>query len=94
MTNFEWFLLIVVVVGVPLVVAVVVTLWTIDQARKRKKQNRPDAEIGVKRKATSTPEEREARKAAQAGRLEQDGVTSRPDVSRETSGGETDSGKS
>jgi hypothetical protein len=55
MTNFEWFLLIVVVIGVPLVVAVVVTIWTIDQARKRSRQNRPDAAIGVKRKATREP---------------------------------------
>jgi len=57
MTNFEWFLLIVVVIGVPLVVAVVVTIWTIDQARKRSRQNRPDAAIGVKRKATREPME-------------------------------------
>jgi hypothetical protein len=56
MTNFEWFLLIVVVIGVPLIVAVVVTLWTIDQARKRKRQNRPDAAVGVKRKATREPQ--------------------------------------
>jgi len=67
MTNFEWFLLIVVVIGVPLIVAVVVTLWTIDQARKRKRQNRPDAQVGVKRKATLTPEEAAARRAARAG---------------------------
>lgn len=64
MTNFEWFLLIVVVIGVPLIVAVVVTLWTIDQARKRKRQNRADAQIGVKRKAALSPEEAEARRAA------------------------------
>lgn len=68
MTNFEWFLLIVVVIGVPLIVAVVVTLWTIDQARKRKRQNRADAQIGVKRKAALSPEEAEARRAARIDR--------------------------
>lgn len=83
MTNFEWFLLIVVVIGVPLIVAIVVTLWTIDQARKRKRQNRSDAQIGVKRKAALSPEEVEARRAA---RQAQEVVPSpAPDVSRETS---------
>ncbi len=77
MTNFEWFLLIVVVIGVPLVVAVVVTLWTIDQARKRKRQNRPDAAVGVKRRATRAPE-------ATAADPEGNGVEE-VDVSRETS---------
>ncbi len=37
----EWFLLIVVVILVPLVVAVAVTLWTLEQARLRTKKNRP-----------------------------------------------------
>ncbi|MCO5229099.1 MAG: hypothetical protein M9934_12550 [Thermomicrobiales bacterium] len=64
MTTFEWFLLIVVVIVVPLTVAVVVTLWTIDQANKRKRANRGDAQIGVKRKAALSPEEVEARRAA------------------------------
>lgn len=68
MTNFEWFLLIVVVIVVPLVVAVVVTLWTIDQANKRKRQNRADAQIGVKRKAALSPEEVEQRRAERAAR--------------------------
>ncbi|HWV25398.1 MAG TPA: hypothetical protein VNZ58_14515 [Thermomicrobiales bacterium] len=75
MTTFEWFLLIVVVIGVPLIVAVVVTIWTIDQARKRKRQNRPDAQIGVKRKAALSPEEAAARRAARQAAT---------DVSRET----------
>lgn len=66
MTSFEWFLLIVVVIVVPLTIAVVVTLWTIDQANKRKRANRKDAQIGVKRKAALTPEEAAARKAARA----------------------------
>lgn len=82
MTNFEWFLLIVVVIAVPLIIAAVVTIWTIDQARKRKRQNRPDAQIGVKRKAALSPEEVEARKAA---RLSQSLQGPPPDVSRETS---------
>lgn len=64
MTNFEWFLLIVVVIGVPLIVAIVVTLWTIDQARKRKRQNRADAGVGVKRRAALSPEDVAARRAA------------------------------
>ena len=66
MTNFEWFLLIVVVIVVPLIVAVVITLWTIDQANKRKRANRADAQIGVKRKAALSPEEAAARKAERA----------------------------
>lgn len=82
MTNFEWFLLIVVVIGVPLIIAVVVTIWTIDQARKRKRQNRADAQIGVKRRAALTPEEAEARRAARAARQEESAAE--PDVSRET----------
>ncbi|MBA2246777.1 MAG: hypothetical protein H0W23_01505, partial [Chloroflexia bacterium] len=53
MTTFEWFLLIVVVLGVPLVVAVVVTLWTLEQARQRNRKNRPGERSGgpVKRNA-------------------------------------------
>ena len=56
MTTFEWFLLIVVVLGVPLVVAVVVTLWTLEQARQRNRKNRPGDGAGgpVKRNATRT----------------------------------------
>lgn len=99
MTNFEWFLLIVVVVLVPLVVAIVVTLWTIDQANKRKRQNRADAQIGVKRKAALSPEEAAARRAERAAReaeVQASGTTAAgavemsppppgADVSRETS---------
>jgi hypothetical protein len=73
MSSFEWFLLIVVVIGVPLIVAVVVTIWTIDQARKRKRQNRPDAQIGVKRRAVREPAAGDAPAAAEVA-----------DVSRET----------
>ncbi len=53
MSNFEWFLLVVVVVAVPLLVAVIVTLWTLEMARQRKRANRPGAAatIGVKRSA-------------------------------------------
>jgi flagellar basal body-associated protein FliL len=92
MTNFEWFLLIVVVIVVPLIVAVIVTLWTIDQANKRKRANRADPQIGVKRKAALSPEEVEARKAERQRRLDEDaeaGTAPSPappgDVSRETS---------
>lgn len=66
MTTFEWFLLVVVVIVVPLIIAAVVTLWTIDQANKRKRANREDAQIGVKRKAALSPEEVAERKAARA----------------------------
>jgi FtsZ-interacting cell division protein ZipA len=69
MTGFEWFLLIIVVIVVPLIVAVVVTLWSIDQANKRKRTNRKDPQVGVKRKAALSPEEVEARKAARAENL-------------------------
>lgn len=97
MSNFEWFLLIVVVIVVPLIVAVVVTLWTIDQANKRKRANRADPQIGVKRKAAIPPEEVEARKAERRRRQVAEGIvpdddpvspTPSPesdDVSRETS---------
>lgn len=99
MTNFEWFLLIVVVIVVPLIVAIVVTLWTIDQANKRKRANRADAQIGVKRKAALSPEEVAARKAERAARQAEEQAASTtasgavdvtpppspaPDVSRET----------
>lgn len=55
MSGFEWFLLVIVVVVVPLIVAVAVTLWTLEQARQRKRQNRPGSDSGagpVKRRAT------------------------------------------
>lgn len=82
MTNFEWFLLIVVVIIVPLIVAVVVTLWTIDQANKRKRANRADAQIGVKRKAALSPEEAAARKAERARKqAEDDAAAASPDES-------------
>lgn len=85
MTNFEWFLLIVVVIGVPLVVAVVVTLWTIDQARKRKRQNRADPGVGVKRRAAVPTEEVETRRGARQVRWEPEETSPAPDVPRETS---------
>lgn len=66
MTGFEWFLLIIVVIVVPLIIAGAVTLWSIDQTNKRKRANRKDAQIGVKRKAALSPEEIEAHKAARA----------------------------
>ena len=66
MSNFEWFLLVGVVIVVPLVVAIVVTLWTLEMARQRKRSNRPGeaAMVGVKRNATK------ARTAAAAPRSE------------------------
>lgn len=51
-TGTEWVLLIVVVILVPLAIAVSVTWWTLEQARRRNKRNRPNRPIGVKRKAT------------------------------------------
>ena len=55
MTGTEWFLLIVVVIGLPLLVAVVVTLWTLEMARQRNKKNRPQPTTPVKRQATRKP---------------------------------------
>jgi len=54
MSNFEWFLLVGVVIVVPLLVAIVVTLWTLEMARQRKRSNRPGAAamVGVKRNAS------------------------------------------
>lgn len=48
----EWFLLVVVVIGVPLIVAVAVTLWTLEMVRQRNKKNRKQPAVPVKRKAT------------------------------------------
>lgn len=84
MTNFEWFLLIVVVIGVPLIVAVVVTLWTIDQVRKRKRQNRADPQVGVKRKASVRADEVEMRRVGRRADVGEDGPPTSGDVSRET----------
>ena len=86
MTNFEWFLLIVVVIGVPLIIAVVVTLWTIDQTRKRNRQNRADPQIGVKRKAALSPEEAAARKAARGTTEETGPPPSEQHATRDASG--------
>lgn len=41
----EWFLLIVVVILIPLIIAVAVTLWSLEQARQRNKKNRPNAKV-------------------------------------------------
>lgn len=45
MTAFQWILLIVVVFVIPLTIAVVVTLWTLEMARKRNKKNRQDVTV-------------------------------------------------
>jgi uncharacterized membrane protein YgcG len=61
MSGFEWFLLVAVVIAVPLVIAVVVTLWTLEQARARNRRNRGEAAaVGVKRKATRSAESADA----------------------------------
>jgi hypothetical protein len=39
MSGFEWFLLIGVVIVLPLVIAIAVTLWTLEQARLRNRRN-------------------------------------------------------
>lgn len=60
MSGTEWFLLIVVVILVPLLIAGAVTLWTLEQSRKRNRRNRPDDQgkkAGVARKATRPPQE-------------------------------------
>ncbi len=57
MSGMEWFLLVVVVILVPLAIAVVVTLWTLEQARKRNPRNRAGGKVsGAKRKATRPPQ--------------------------------------
>ncbi len=56
MSGFEWFLAIVVVILIPLVIAVVVTLWTLEMARRRNPRNRPGGKVsGTKRKAVREP---------------------------------------
>ncbi|HEV2127177.1 MAG TPA: hypothetical protein VGR22_00985 [Thermomicrobiales bacterium] len=53
MSGFEWFLVIVVVILIPLVVAVAVTLWTLEMARRRNPRNRPGGKVsGTKRRGT------------------------------------------
>jgi hypothetical protein len=52
MSGTEWFLLLVIVIGIPLVIAVAVTVWTLEMARLRNKKNRPQLAVPVKRKAT------------------------------------------
>jgi hypothetical protein len=90
MTTFEWFLLIVIVIVVPLIIAAVVTLWTIDQANKRKRANRNDAQIGVKRKAALSPEEVAARKIARAEKQEAEaGTVTINNVGADTASSET-----
>ncbi len=56
MSGFEWFLVIVVVFLIPLAIAVVVTLWTLEMARRRNPRNRPGGkQSGTKRRATREP---------------------------------------
>ena len=56
MSGFEWFLVIVVVILIPLAIAVVVTLWTLEMARRRNPRNRPGGKAsGTKRKAVREP---------------------------------------
>lgn len=52
MNGTEWFLLIVIVIGVPLAIAVGVTIWTLEMARLRNKKNRKQPVTPVKRNAT------------------------------------------
>lgn len=91
MTGFEWFLLIVVVIIVPLIVAVGITLWTIDQANKRKRANRADAQIGVKRKAALSPEEVAERKAARAKKQAEEAAAAESHAAESTDSPNTDS---
>ncbi len=56
MSGFEWFLIILVVVLIPLAIAVVVTLWTLEMARRRNPRNRPGGKVsGTKREAVREP---------------------------------------
>ncbi len=54
MSGFEWFLVIVVVILVPLGIAIAVTLWTLEMARRRNPRNRPGGQkrSGTRRRAT------------------------------------------
>jgi hypothetical protein len=54
MSGFEWFLVIVVVILVPLGIAIAVTLWTLEMARRRNPRNRPGGTkvSGSRRRAT------------------------------------------
>jgi len=52
MSGTEWFLLIVIVIGIPLIIAVAVTIWTLEMARLRNKKNRKQPATPAKRKAT------------------------------------------
>lgn len=82
MSGFEWFLLVVVVILVPLAIAIAVTLWTLEQARKRNRRNRPDGrQPGVKRQATRTASEDRASEGVNESepdrRLDEPGVAPR-----------------
>jgi hypothetical protein len=58
MSGFEWFLVIVVVILIPLAIAVVVTLWTLEMARRRNPRNRPGGKVsGTKRRAVRNADE-------------------------------------
>ncbi|MBA2276978.1 MAG: hypothetical protein H0W06_04370 [Chloroflexia bacterium] len=67
MSGLEWFLVIVVVILVPLAIAVGVTLWTLEMARRRSKRHRGARAVGLKRRATrpARPEPNVTRQVAQ-----------------------------
>jgi len=90
MSGFEWFLLVVVVIAVPLVVAVAVTLWTLEQARMRNRRNRetggPAKRRATRDVATAVETELASQADLQGSTRDADtaAVTARGDVSRET----------
>jgi hypothetical protein len=85
MSGFEWFLLIVIVIAVPLIVAVAVTLWTLEQARQR---NRRFRETGS---TEATPTKRKATREAATETGVVAPAAAASDTTQATTGNDTDS---
>jgi hypothetical protein len=60
----EWILTVLVIV-VPLIIAVAVTLWSLDQVRYRPKKRRPRGEVA--RETVASAQERERERASAGG---------------------------
>ncbi len=67
MSGFEWFLVIVVVILIPLVIAVAVTLWTLEMARRRNPRNRPGGKVSGSKRRGTKPDVRSDATGAPAG---------------------------
>lgn len=66
MQTREWILTAAVIV-VPLIIAVVVTLWSLDQVRYRPKRRRPPASVARETLAAVEPDEAESEETGQPG---------------------------